>query len=81
MSAATADIVGFIGALTILAGFGYQTLRDARPDLLSTLLNFGGAMLLALSLTVNFNLPALTLEIAWAVIALVGLVRLTRART
>lgn len=80
MSAAAADLVGFLGALTILAGYAYQTLRDARPDLASTLLNFFGATLLAISLTVNFNLPALALEIAWAIIALVGLVRLSRVR-
>ena len=71
----TADIIGFIGAIIILGGFGYQTLRNAAPNLVSNGLNFLGASLLALSLIVNYNLPALALEFAWAVIALTGLVR------
>ena len=78
ISPAIADLLGFLGALTILAGFAYQTLRRAAPDLLSGLLNFAGATLLGLSLTVNYNLPALCLEVAWAIIALVGLLRLSR---
>ena len=75
ISSATADIIGFVGALTILSGFAYQTLRNAAPDLLSNGLNFLGASLLATSLMVNYNLPALALELAWAVIAFLGLVR------
>uniref|UniRef100_UPI0035CBD853 CBU_0592 family membrane protein n=1 Tax=uncultured Sphingomonas sp. TaxID=158754 RepID=UPI0035CBD853 len=71
----TADAIGFVGALIVLGGFGYQTLRKAAPDLWSNATNFVGASLLALSLAVNYNLPALTLEIAWAAIALIGLGR------
>ncbi len=70
-----ADIAGFIGALIILGGFGWGTLRNAAPDLTYYVTNFSGAALLAFSLTVNFNLPALCLELAWATIALVGLLR------
>ena len=80
MTPATADTIGFVGALTILSGYAYQTLRNAAPDMLSTLLNFAGAALLALSLSVNYNLPALALELAWAAIAAVGLVRMTVKR-
>lgn len=75
---ALADMLGFAGAATILAGYAYQTLRSSAPDLLSGALNFAGAALLAMSLTVHYNLPALLLELAWAVIALVGLLRLWR---
>lgn len=71
-----ADIAGFTGAVTILAGYAWQTLRHAPPDLASTLMNLIGASLLALSLSINFNLPALVLELAWAAIALTGLVRM-----
>ncbi|WP_242137128.1 MULTISPECIES: hypothetical protein [unclassified Sphingomonas] len=81
MTASTADLIGFVGALTILSGYAYQTLRNAAPDLLSTLLNFAGASLLALSLTVNYNLPALALELAWAAIAAFGLVRMMMTRS
>lgn len=80
ISSATADIIGFVGAVTILSGFAYQTLRNAAPDRLSNALNFIGASLLALSLIVNYNLPALMLETAWAGIALFGLVRTVVAR-
>ncbi len=75
-----ADIAGFIGALVILCGFGYQILRDTKPDRLYHLANLTGASLLAVSLTIHYNLPALCLEVAWAVIALIGLLRSVRAR-
>lgn len=78
ISPALADALGFAGAVTILAGYAYQTLRSAAPDLLPGVLNFVGAALLAMSLTVHYNLPALLLEVAWAAIALVGLLRLVR---
>ncbi|WP_353205614.1 hypothetical protein [Sphingomonas sp.] len=71
----TADVVGFCGAAMVLSGFAYQTVRNAAPDRLSNGLNFVGASLLALSLIVNYNLPALLLETAWAGIAFFGLVR------
>ena len=78
ISSGLADVLGFLGALTILGGYAYQTLRRAAPDLLSGVLNLVGAALLAMSLTVHYNLPALCLELAWAAIALFGLVRAAR---
>ena len=79
MNAATlANIAGFVGAVIILGGFARQTLKEAAPDLLYHLANFTGASLLAVSLVINFNLPALLLELIWAAIALFGLVRLNR---
>ncbi len=69
------NVSGFVGALIILLGFGWSTLRNAAPDMLYHLANFFGAGLLAASLWINFNLPALCLELAWALIALVGLIR------
>jgi hypothetical protein len=75
-----ADLVGFVGAVIVLAGFGYQTVRNSAPNLVSNGLNFLGASLLALSLIVNYNLPALVLELAWAAIALIGLGRLLVSR-
>lgn len=79
MTPHAADIVGFVGAFTIFGGYAYQTLRNAAPDLVSTTLNLAGAAMLALSLMVNFNLPALLLELAWAAVAGFGLVRLASA--
>ncbi len=74
--ARVADLVGFVGAVIILGGFAWGSMRNAAPDLPYYLANFGGATMLAFSLCVNFNLPALCLELAWAGVALVGLVRL-----
>lgn len=77
--ATLADGIGFVGAIIILAGFARNTWLNAAPDRLHHLANFSGAGLLALSLTINFNLPALCLELAWATIALAGLIRGKRA--
>jgi hypothetical protein len=70
------NVLGFVGAVVILIGFGWGTLRNAAPDLAYHLSNLIGACFLAVSLTINFNLPALCLEVAWAAIALIGLVRM-----
>jgi hypothetical protein len=75
-----ADGAGFLGALVILSGFAWHTVRGVAPDLIYHLCNLIGASLLAASLMINFNLPALCLEVAWAAIALFGLVRMMRAR-
>ncbi len=73
------SLAGFAGALIILGGFARHTVRHTAPDLAYHLANFFGASLLALSLLITYNLPALLLELAWAGIALVGLVRLGRS--
>lgn len=70
-----ANLAGFAGSLIILAGFARQTLSNAPPDLVYHLANLIGASLLAWSLTVHFNLPALLLELAWATIAMFGTLR------
>jgi hypothetical protein len=69
------NAAGFLGAVIILMGFGWGTLRNAAPDMPYHLANLFGAVLLAVSLSINFNLPALCLELAWALISMVGLVR------
>lgn len=67
------NIAGFLGSLIILAGFAYVNVLKRTPDALFNLLNLSGAALLAVSLSINYNLPALLLEIAWMGIALYGL--------
>ena len=71
----TADVIGFVGSVVILAAYAWQTLRSERANAALYALNFVGASLLALSLAVNYNLPALALETIWAAIAFTGLVR------
>jgi hypothetical protein len=73
-----ADMAGFFGSALILGAFAYVNMFHRAPDLKFNLLNFVGAALLAFSLSINFNLPALLLECAWMVIAAFGIVSAVR---
>jgi hypothetical protein len=71
------DIAGLIGVATILAGYAAAT--SGRLDAKgapSLTVNFVGASLILVSLTQRFNLSAAIVEGAWALIALVGLIRI-----
>jgi len=75
------DIAGLIGVATILAGYAAATAGRLHPKgALSLLVNFVGASLILLSLTQKFNLSAAIVEGAWALIALVGLIRIALGR-
>ena len=74
------DVLGFAGALTILAAYAYQTVLSRPADALYYSGNLVGASLLGTSLTIHFNLASLCLEVAWAAIALFGLIKVLRAR-
>ena len=75
------DVAGLVGVALILAGYAAATMWRLHPkSAASLLINFLGASLILLSLTRAFNLSAAIVEAAWAVIALVGLVRLGVAR-
>jgi hypothetical protein len=69
-----ADAAGFAGSALILLAFGYVNMLRRAPDMAFNLANFAGAALLAVSLSINYNLPALLLECAWMVIATFGIV-------
>jgi hypothetical protein len=71
------DIAGLVGVATILAGYALATTgRLDSKGAPSLAINFVGASLILLSLTQRFNLSAAIVEGAWALIALVGLVRI-----
>lgn len=72
--ALSADILGFAGALTILAAYAYQAVLSRPADALSHAMNLVGAALLTGSLSIHYNLASLCLEIAWGGIAIYGLV-------
>jgi hypothetical protein len=74
------DLLGFLGAGAILAAYGYTTFGKRDPDALYHLLNLGGAVLLGASLTINYNLASLCLEVAWGGIALYGLIGRLRSK-
>lgn len=75
LSPFAADLIGFAGSFCILAAYAYSNLASTLNMTVFNLLNLVGAALLAVSLTVNYNLPTLVLELAWMAIALFGLAR------
>ena len=75
-----ADLIGFAGSACIIAAFAYSNVSAAMNLLVFNLVNFVGAALLTVSLTVNFNLPTMVLEIIWMIIALLGIAKALRQR-
>jgi hypothetical protein len=74
------DILGLVGVVLILAAYAAATTGRMHPKGAPSLaVNFAGASLILLSLTRSFNLSAAIVEGAWAVIALLGLLRLAFA--
>ena len=80
ISSFAADIIGFIGSFCIVAAFAYSNMAKQMNLLLFNAVNFVGAALLAISLTVNYNLPTMVLEIVWMGIALFGIIKALRER-
>jgi hypothetical protein len=74
MSTLTADIIGLIGSALFIAGFTYANVSKNLNKVLFNLVNLVGAILLLISLSVNFNLAAVVLEVVWGIIAAGGLV-------
>ena len=71
------DIAGLVGVTLILAGYAAATMGRLHPKGAPSLaINFAGASLILLSLTQRFNLSAAIVEAAWALIALIGLIRI-----
>ena len=75
-----ADVIGIIGSVVFIIAFTYANMAKVMDKLLFNGLNLIGAVLLLVSLSVHFNLAAVLLEVAWAAIALFGLVAALRAR-
>lgn len=73
LTSAQADIVGFVGMFCIVAAYAYSNLAKRLNLLLFNLVNLVGAVLLLISLMVNFNLPSVVLEIVWIAIAVFGI--------
>lgn len=80
MSSFLADIIGLCGSVIFLGAFIYANMSPAMNKILFNALNLVGAVLLLISLSVNFNLAATFLETVWGLIALVGLISALRAR-
>ena len=80
LSPFAADLVGFAGSFFIVAAFAYSNLTTQLNALWFNVANFVGAALLTVSLTVNFNLPTMVLEVVWMAIALFGIAKALMAR-
>jgi len=75
------DAVGLAGVISILVAYGGVQLRRLDPHGAPALLmNLIGACLVLYSLLFAFNLSAVLMEAAWALIALYGLIRLVLKR-
>ena len=71
------DLLGVVGVLLILVAYaGATTNRLDATKAPALLLNLAGALLILLSLYFDFNLSAVLMEAAWALLAVIGLVRL-----
>ena len=76
------DAAGLVGVLMILAAYAGAALgRLDAKDALSLTANLVGAGLILVSLLLGaFNLSATAMEAAWALVAVIGLVRLALRR-
>ena len=79
MSQLLADIIGLTGSALFIAAFAYANVAKQLDKVAFNLANLVGAILLLISLSVNFNLAAFVLEAAWGTIAAFGLVIALRA--
>jgi hypothetical protein len=75
------DILGTLGMIGVVAAYfalekGYFT----RSQLRYYVVNLVGALLLLVSLLINFNLGSFVIELFWVAISLMGIVRCLRER-
>lgn len=80
LSPFVADLIGFAGSFFIVAAFAYSNLTTQMNALWFNMSNLLGAALLTVSLTVNYNLPTMVLEVVWMAIAIFGIVKALKAR-
>jgi len=67
------DIIGMIGvSLIIFAYFMLQLQKFSSEDLSFSLINITGSLLILYSLTYNWNLSSVIIEVFWILISLIG---------
>ncbi|MDB6119232.1 MAG: permease [Verrucomicrobiaceae bacterium] len=74
MSSTVADVIGLLGSALFIAGFAYANISKNLNKVLFNFINLLGSILLLISLSVNFNLAAVVMEVAWGIIAAAGLI-------
>ena len=80
ISPLAADVIGICGSVLFIGAFIYANISPSMYKILFNIINLIGAILLLISLSVHFNLAAFILEVAWAMIAIFGLITALRAR-
>ncbi|MCP1469809.1 hypothetical protein J3E64_001491 [Sphingobium sp. OAS761] len=68
-----ADLVGLTGSTLVVTAFAYSNMANRINFVLFNAMNLLGAIFLAVSLTVHFNLSSMALEAVWGAVALFGL--------
>ena len=78
---ALADIIGATGVFMILVAYAGAAMGRLDPKAAPSLLaNFIGAALILFSLSRAFNFSAVLMEGSWALVSLIGLIRLALKR-
>lgn len=73
-----ADAIGICGMLCVVGAYAYNNIASDVNTLVFNAVNLLGAVLLAISLTVHFNLASMILEAVWAAIAIYGIAKSVR---
>lgn len=74
-----ANVAGFTGMACVVLAYGYVTGSTKPNPFIQHGVNLLGAILLAISLTVNMNPASMVLEGFWGAIAIWGLLKALRA--
>ena len=74
------NILGLVGAIITIIAYLFSSVGILKVGILYQVLNGVGSMLLVLSLTSHFNLPALVLESTWCAISIAAIVRILLLR-
>lgn len=80
MNPVLADVIGFIGSGIMVFAYAYSNMAKRMDFVLFNLANLVGAAMLITSLAVHFNMASMALEIVWAGIAALGLMKALMAR-
>ena len=70
-----ANLVGLAGSALMVVAYAYSNMARQLNFLIFNLLNLVGSLLLIWSLTEHFNMASMALEVVWAAIALLGLIK------
>jgi hypothetical protein len=75
------DAIGIVGVTIILVVYYLlQVERMKSDELIYSVINLVGALLIVVSLLYSFNLASFIIEIFWIAISLIGIVRYYRKR-